>query len=86
MKNGPRTVRPAVGWELTGVSLLFRAGTHAIDELEQSDPLAASIFRLRFINGLDVETVAEIHGIAPRTVYDDLTVAKGKLRRALNRA
>lgn len=49
----------------------------AIDELEGDDPLAASIVRLRFINGLDVETVAEIHGIAPRTVYDDLVVAKG---------
>lgn len=52
---------------------------------EHADDLAASIVRIRFINGLDVETVAEIHGIAPRTVYDDLVVAKGRLLRALNR-
>lgn len=53
--------------------------------LSLDEDLLASI-RFRFNKGLDVETVAEIHGIAPRTVYDDLTVAKGELRRALNRA
>jgi RNA polymerase sigma factor (TIGR02999 family) len=62
-------------------------GLLALDEalvrLEGADPQAASVVRLRFFAGLDVEQTAETLGISPRTVKRDWAFARGWLREAL---
>ncbi len=58
----------------------------AIDALAVVNPRAADVVRLRFIAGLEVATIAEILGIATRTVYDDWLWAKAWLRRRLSDA
>jgi RNA polymerase sigma factor (TIGR02999 family) len=57
----------------------------ALDELilrlEQVDPQAASIVRLRFYAGLGVDQAAEVLGISPRTVKRDWAYARAWLMR-----
>lgn len=58
----------------------------AIDVLDSVNVRAAEVVRLRFIAGLDVPIIAEILGIAPRTVYDDWLWARVWLRRRVGGA
>lgn len=51
----------------------------AMDELERTDPRSASIVRLRFFAGLDVEETAQVLGLSTRTVMRDWAYARAKL-------
>lgn len=55
----------------------------ALDEamrvLENSDPRAAAVVRMRFFAGLDVATTAEVLGISERTVMREWAVARARL-------
>ncbi|MCL4220865.1 MAG: sigma-70 family RNA polymerase sigma factor [Phycisphaerales bacterium] len=51
----------------------------AMGELERSDPRAASIVRLRFFAGLDVEETASVLGLSERTVMRDWAYARARL-------
>jgi RNA polymerase sigma factor (TIGR02999 family) len=51
----------------------------AMNELEQSDPRAASIVRLRFFAGLGVEETASVLGLSERTVMRDWAYARAML-------
>jgi RNA polymerase sigma-70 factor (ECF subfamily) len=51
----------------------------AMDRLEQEDPRAASIVRLRFYAGLDVAETADALGLSERTVMRDWAFARAKL-------
>lgn len=56
----------------------------AVDALGLVNPRAADVVRLRFVTGLEASVVAEMLGIAPRTVYDDWLWARAWLRRRLD--
>lgn len=58
----------------------------AMDRLEQDDPRAASIVRLRFYAGLDVAETAEALGLSERTVMRDWAFARAKLFQELTDA
>lgn len=51
----------------------------AMARLEQSDPRAASVVRLRFYAGLDVEETAGVLGLSERTVMRDWAFARATL-------
>lgn len=51
----------------------------AMDQLERSDPRAASVVRLRFFAGLDVEATASVLGLSERTVMRDWAFARATL-------
>ncbi len=51
----------------------------AMDRLERSDPRAASVVRLRFFAGLDVEETASVLGLSERTVMRDWAFARATL-------
>ena len=51
----------------------------AMARLEQSDPRAASVVRLRFFAGLDVEETASVLGLSERTVMRDWSFARATL-------
>jgi RNA polymerase sigma factor (TIGR02999 family) len=51
----------------------------AMTELERSDPRAASVVRLRFFAGLDVEETASVLGLSERTVMRDWAYARAVL-------
>jgi RNA polymerase sigma factor (TIGR02999 family) len=51
----------------------------AMTELEASDPRAASVVRLRFFAGLDVEETASVLGLSERTVMRDWAYARAIL-------
>jgi RNA polymerase sigma factor (TIGR02999 family) len=51
----------------------------AMGRLEQSDPRAASVVRLRFFAGLDVEETASVLGLSERTVMRDWSFARATL-------
>lgn len=51
----------------------------ALENLEQDDPRAASIVRLRFYAGLDVTETAEALRLSERTVMRDWAFARAKL-------
>jgi RNA polymerase sigma factor (TIGR02999 family) len=57
--------------------------TLAVDEalrrLEDEDPEAARVVRLRFFAGLSVEETADVLGLSPRTVYREWSYAKAWL-------
>ena len=55
----------------------------AISRLEQEDPDAARVVRLRFYAGMTVEEVAKIVGASPRTVKRDWSFARAFLLRVL---
>jgi RNA polymerase sigma factor (TIGR02999 family) len=58
----------------------------AISRLEQKDPDAARVVRLRFYAGLSVEEVADAVGVSARTVKRDWSFARAFLIRALDGA
>jgi RNA polymerase sigma factor (TIGR02999 family) len=58
----------------------------AISRLEQKDPDAARVVRLRFYAGLSVEEVASAAGVSVRTVKRDWSFARAFLIRALDEA
>ena len=51
----------------------------AMARLEQSDPRPASVVRLRFFAGLDVEETASVLGLSERTVMRDWSFARATL-------
>lgn len=51
----------------------------AMEELERTDARSASIVRLRFFAGLDVEETAEVLGLSDRTVLRDWAYARARL-------
>jgi RNA polymerase sigma factor (TIGR02999 family) len=55
----------------------------AISRLEEKDPDAARVVRLRFYAGLSVDEVAKSIGVSPRTVKRDWSFARAFLFRAL---
>jgi len=55
----------------------------AIRRLEQEDPSAGAVVRLRFFAGLDVEQTAAALGISVRTVMREWAYARAVLHRAL---
>ena len=55
----------------------------AITRLEQEDPVAASVVRLRFYAGLSVEETAEVLAVSQRTVKREWQFARAWLYRAL---
>jgi DNA-directed RNA polymerase specialized sigma24 family protein len=55
----------------------------ALDALATRHPRAAEVARLRYLLGLDIDVVAGLLDIAPRTVRADWTFAKAWLRRAI---
>ena len=56
----------------------------AVHRLEQEDPQAAQVVKLRFYGGLSVEETAEALGISDRTVKRDWQFARAWLFKALN--
>lgn len=53
----------------------------ALDLLEQEDPEASELVKLRFFAGLTLEEIAEAHGVSARTVRRQWTYAKAWLVR-----
>ena len=51
----------------------------AIRRLEQEDPSAGAVVRLRFFAGLSVEDAAKVLGASVRTVHRDWTAARALL-------
>ena len=51
----------------------------AMTELERDDPRAASVVRMRFYAGLDVEETANVLGLSERTVLRDWAYARARL-------
>lgn len=58
----------------------------ALSRLEKVDSQAASVVRLRFYAGLDINQTASALGISDRTVKRDWTFARGWLREDLERS
>jgi RNA polymerase sigma-70 factor (ECF subfamily) len=58
----------------------------ALSRLEEWDPRSCRVVELRFFSGLSETEVAEVLGIAPRTVKRDWNVAKAWLHGELNGA
>jgi RNA polymerase sigma factor (TIGR02999 family) len=56
----------------------------ALDTLAARHPRAAEVARLRYLLGLEVDVVAGLLDISPRTVRADWTFAKAWLRRAID--
>lgn len=56
----------------------------ALNELERTDPRAASIVRLRFFAGLGVEETAHVLGLSERTVMRDWAFARATLFKLMN--
>ena len=52
----------------------------ALDALEENDPRAAKVVKLRYFVGLSIQETAEILEISPRTVQNDWTMSKTWLR------
>lgn len=86
VKRGGKQIRvPLTGLELGGdqdpEDLL--ALDDAIRRLEEQDPTAAEVVRLRFFAGLSVEETAQALELSERTVTREWTVARAWLFRAL---
>lgn len=56
---------------------------NALTRLEEQDPDAAAVVRMRFYAGLSVEQTAEVLGMSPRTCARLWTYARAALYRAL---
>jgi len=56
----------------------------ALDKLQQVDPRQARIVELRYLAGMSCEEVADLLGIAPRTVRLDWQMARAWLRREID--
>ncbi len=63
----------------------FVALDEAFLRLQQSDPRAAEIVRLRFYAGLEIEEVAKVLEVSPRTIKRDWTYARAWLLEDLQR-
>ncbi|MEL7473637.1 MAG: ECF-type sigma factor [Planctomycetota bacterium] len=57
----------------------------AVTRLEDEDPEAAAIVRLRFYAGLSVDQAAQALGVSPRTAARQWTYARARLHRMLTR-
>ncbi|HUG17482.1 MAG TPA: ECF-type sigma factor [Planctomycetaceae bacterium] len=57
---------------------------HALERLEDSDPQAAAIVKLRVFAGLTIEDAAEALGIPARTAHRDWSFAEAWLFRSLH--
>lgn len=86
VKRGSKRVRVS----LTGLDLAadqdpeeLLALDDAIRRLEEQDPAAAEVVRLRFFAGLSVEETAQALELSERTVNREWTVARAWLFRAL---
>jgi RNA polymerase sigma factor (TIGR02999 family) len=55
----------------------------ALDQLQAEDPLAAKVVKLRYFVGMTIPEVADVLGIAPRTVDRHWLFARAWLKRAL---
>jgi RNA polymerase sigma factor (TIGR02999 family) len=59
-------------------------GVHdALDALEQEEPIAAQIVKLRYFVGLSIPEIAEVLEMAPRTADRHWAFARAWLRRAI---
>lgn len=58
----------------------------ALEVLARRSPRQARIVELRFFGGLEVDHVATVLGVSPRTVADDWRIAKAWLRARLDDA
>lgn len=56
----------------------------AFERLEQLDPVRARIVEMRFFGGLSIDEIAEISGVAPRTVDRQWRAARAWLSRELS--
>lgn len=72
----------AAGDEADGIDLI--ALDDALSKLQQLDARQAQVVQLRFLAGLTIDEVAEILGIAARTVRLDWQMARNWLRRELD--
>jgi RNA polymerase sigma factor (TIGR02999 family) len=92
-KGGPKR---GGGWKRLPLDLLdlalaedpgqILALDEAVSRLEQLDPGAAGVVRLRFYCGLSVEETARTMDVSPRTVKRDWAFARAYLLRALGDA
>ncbi len=57
----------------------------ALDKLEQSDPEAAQLVKLRYFSGLSVKETAEVLGVTDRTVRRNWTFVRAWLHREIGR-
>jgi RNA polymerase sigma-70 factor (ECF subfamily) len=58
----------------------------AISRLQQVDPRAAEVVRLRFFAGQDLDTVAELLNVSSRTIKRDWEFARAWLQQVLDEA
>ena len=56
----------------------------ALERLKEFDPRMATIVELRFFAGLEIEELAALLDLDGRTIYRELALAKGWLRRQLS--
>lgn len=68
---------------ITGPSDDIIAVSEALDKLEATDPAAAELVKLHHFSGLTLDQVAQLHGIARRTVAKHLSYARAWLRREM---
>src|SRR5690606_32753467 len=64
----------------------FAALDEAFVRLQENDRRAAEIVRLRFYAGLEIEDVAKVLNVSPRTVKRDWTYARAWLLEDLQRS
>ena len=57
----------------------------ALERLGSIDDRQAKIVEMRFFSGMTIDEVAEVLGLAPRTVDEDWSMARAWLRRELSR-
>jgi RNA polymerase sigma factor (TIGR02999 family) len=69
--------------ECRAPSLEILAVHEALDRLEEEDPLAAEVVKLRYFAGMSVAEVAEALGLAPRTVDRHWAFARAWLEREI---
>lgn len=56
----------------------------ALDILEREDERAASVVQLRFYGGRQIDEIAEMMGVSPRTVKRDWEYARARLQQLLD--
>jgi RNA polymerase sigma factor (sigma-70 family) len=57
--------------------------THILSAIEQRDPQAAELVKLRVFAGMTVEEIAQVQGTSPRTVKRTWAYARAWLGREL---
>jgi len=58
----------------------------ALDRLAKLSPRQGRIVELRFFAGLEIDEIAKLEGLSPRTVKHDWSVARAWLHREIARA